>query len=122
MHKLLHISRVIAVVSIMALSATPPSRADFPAPADLPARPELADPLVMLDGTRVTTKQQWTDQRRPELKKLFEHYMYGRFPAPASVTAKVERTDPKALGGKATLKEITLTLGDGKAPKLHLLL
>jgi hypothetical protein len=56
---------------------TPMTRAaDFPAPDKLPSHPDLPDPLVMLDGSRVTTKEQWKTKRRPELKKLFEHYMY----------------------------------------------
>lgn len=94
--------------------------ADLPSIDQLPARKELPDPLVMLDGKRVTTKEQWFNERRPELKKLFEHYMYGEFPAPVKVEATAEHADPQALGGKATLKDITLTLG-GKH-KLHLLL
>ena len=58
--------------------------ADFPDPDKLPSHPDLPDPLVMLDGTRVTTKEQWETKRRPELKALFQHYMYGvRPPAPA---------------------------------------
>jgi hypothetical protein len=94
--------------------------ADFPDIDKLPARKDLPDPLVMLDGTRVATKDQWVNERRPELKKLFEHYMYGKFPPPVKVEAKIEHVNPKALGGKATLKDITLTLG-GKH-KVHLLL
>jgi hypothetical protein len=38
------------------------------------------------------------------------------------VNAKVERVDPKALGGKAILKEITLTFDGVDGPKIHLLL
>ena len=53
----------------------------FPDPKDLPSRPELPDPLVMLDGTKVATKEQWVEKRRPELKDLFQHYMYGTIPA-----------------------------------------
>src|SRR5262249_39773038 len=41
---------------------------------------------------------------------------------PVPVTAKLERTDPKALGGKATLKEVTLSFGPPETPKIHLLL
>ena len=92
----------------------------FPDFAKLPALKQLPDPLVMLDGRRVTTKEQWVNERRPELKKLFQHYMYGKFPPAMKVEAKVEHVDPKALGGKATLKDITLTLG-GKH-EVHLLL
>ena len=99
-----------------------PAWADLPAPDQLPARPEMPDPLTTLDGRRVATKEQWQSERRPELKTLFQHYMYGYFPAAPKVTAKVERTDPKALGGKATLKEITLSFGGPDVPKVHLLL
>jgi cephalosporin-C deacetylase-like acetyl esterase len=95
---------------------------DFPTTDKLPIKKELPDPLVMFNGKRVTTKEQWFNERRPELKKLFEHYMYGTAPAAPKVNAKVERVDPKAVGGKATLKEITLTLAGIDGPKIHLLL
>src|SRR4051812_3220920 len=78
--------------------------ADFPPVDKLPPHPELPDPLVMLDGTRVATKEDWVHKRRPELKSLFQHYMYGTFPPrPAKMDFQVGRVDPKALGGKATL-------------------
>ena len=54
--------------------------AEFPDPAALPSRPELPDPLVMLDGTRITTASDWNAKRKPELKALFQHYMYGYLP------------------------------------------
>jgi type 1 glutamine amidotransferase len=105
------------------VAALLPARAGFPPLDKLPARPGLPDPLVMLDGARVTTPAQWRDKRRPELKALFQHYMYGQMPpAPAKVEAKLEREDRKALGGKATLREVTLTVGPPEAPKVHLLL
>jgi hypothetical protein len=101
--------------------AVPQTR--FPPLAELPSRPELPDPLVLFDGRRVTSKEQWFKERRPELKELFQHYMYGYLPpAPEKVAAKVERTDRGALGGKATLKEITLTFGPPEMPPIHLLL
>src|ERR1041385_1022832 len=50
-------------------------------PTKYPSRPELPDPLVMLDGTKVTTKEEWAAKRRPELKELFQDLMYGRQPA-----------------------------------------
>ena len=55
----------------------------FPKTDELPSHPELPDPLVMFNGDRVATKQQWFDKRRPELKELFQHYMYGYLPPPA---------------------------------------
>jgi hypothetical protein len=89
----------------------------------LPAQKDMPDPLVMRNGQRVTTREQWVKERRPELKRLFQHYMYGYAPpAPKHVEYKVERVDPKALGGKATLKEITILLAGADGPKVHLLL
>ncbi len=96
--------------------------AEFPPVDKLPARPELPDPLLTLDGARVTSKDEWMHKRRPELKKLFEHYMYGEFPSPPDkIDFHVDRIDPKALGGKATLKEITISFGP-ETPKMQVLL
>jgi dienelactone hydrolase len=97
--------------------------ADFSPPQDLPQQRELPDPLLSFDGTRIETPQAWEQVRKPELKSLFEHYMYGRYPAlPASVTGKVLFEDNEAFGGKATLKEVELTLGSPDWPKIYLLI
>lgn len=105
------------------LSPAALSAADFPAPSDLPVQRELPDPLVMFDGERVTTPEQWRQKRRPELKALFEFYMYGRAPAaPDNLKAKLERTDPNYFGGKATKKEVTISFGPRGTPEIQLLL
>jgi dienelactone hydrolase len=102
---------------------TPPAPArSFPSVAQLPPRREFPDPLVMLDGRRVTTPEQWLTERRPELIALFQHYMYGFLPpAPKQVRGKLEREDPRAFGGKATLKEVTVTFGPPGLPLIHLM-
>jgi len=83
----------------------------------------MPDPLVMLDGRRVTTRAQWFDQRRPELKALFEHYMYGPIPPkPAQVAIKSLGEHHDFLDGKATLKLITLATDSGNAPRIDLML
>ena len=80
-------------------------------PASFPSRPEFPDPLVMLDGTKVTTAEDWRTKRAPELKKLFETYMYGRYPAKAEpVIGKIVHEDKMAFGGKATLREVAVQL------------
>ena len=38
----------------------------------------LPDPLTMQDGHKVTTPEQWINERRPELLKLFEEHVYGK--------------------------------------------
>jgi hypothetical protein len=107
----------------LVLVASAAQAADLPEPADLPARPELPDPLVMLNGDKVTTKEQWFTKRRPELKTLIQHYMYGYFPeAPKKVTAVVEREDKNYFRGKATKREVTITFGAEAMPKIRLLL
>ncbi len=113
---------VMALGAVASLAAAPVSPAALPAAAKLPPQRELPDPLIMRDGTRIATAAQWHKQRVPELQTLFQHYMYGYFPPPAKISAKVQRVDPKALGGKATLKEITISFGPEGTPPIHLLL
>lgn len=99
------------------LMAAPPSL-EFDA---LPQRPELPDLLTMLDGTQVTTKEDWFTKRRPELKELFQEVMYGRYPTVRpQVSATVEYEDKAALNGTATLRDVTLTVAPG-APPVHVL-
>lgn len=101
--------RALAIL-LCAGCATPAART-FPPVDALPSRASV-DPLETLDGRKVTSKEQWSSERAPELKALFDHYMYGAAPAaPSGVKAEVLFTDPKAFGGKATLREIKLTWG-----------
>src|SRR5213593_2906689 len=55
-------------------------RNSFPDASALPAQTNLPDPLIMWDGRPVTSREQWNKERRPELKALFAHYMYGPIP------------------------------------------
>lgn len=92
-------------------------------PNDLPVRPEPPDALTMLDGTKVASTDDWKTKRRPEIERLFATHVYGSFPArPDNVAFKVDCVDPKALGGKATIKEVTISYGLPETPKIHLLL
>ncbi len=96
----------------------------FPDPAQLPSQPAVPDPLVMFSRQRVANSKQWLDLRRPELKALFAHYMYGTMPpAPAHKNFIVENVDRHFFGGKATKKEIAIRIStDADAPVIHLLL
>ena len=109
-------------LSLIAMSFV--SAAEFPDVASLRSRPELPDPLVMFDGTRITTAADWNSKRRPELKALFQYYMYGYLPAkPQRWTAEVLFTDPQFLNGKATLSETRLAFfGPDLTQRLHVLL
>jgi len=95
----------------------------FPEADQLPAQAGLPDPLVLLNGEKVSTKEQWFQKRRPELKALFQHYMYGFMPpAPEKTRGTLEREDKQCLGGKATKKEVAIAFGPPGAPLIHLLL
>jgi hypothetical protein len=94
--------------------------AEYPAPAALPAQPALPDALTMLDGSRIETREDWQTRRVPELRGLFQHYMYGRQPRPARVEGKILRTDPAAFGGMATLKEVAVNIGQDEP--VHLMI
>lgn len=97
------------------------AHAQYPDPEALPSHPDLPDPLVNFHGKRVTTSRQWFQERRPELRALFQHYMYGNMPPAPKIKASVNRIDRHYFDGRATLKEITITLNKS-APRLHLLL
>jgi hypothetical protein len=98
---------------LTAVSLLTSSFAEVPlvAPDALPPQPGLPDPLLALDGTRIATAEEWRTKRAPELRRLFEHYMYGRRPADVKVQGKLLREDKMAFGGKATLKEIAVDIG-----------
>jgi hypothetical protein len=110
-------------VLLVAQAVAAAAEVSFPAVAKLPSQTKLPDPLVMFNGERVTTKEQWEKKRRPELKALFQYYMYGTPPpGPGKVSAIVEREDRRFFGGKAVKKEVTITFGPPACPKIHLLL
>jgi hypothetical protein len=110
----------ICILAMNHLNAAEPS---FPEAASLPAHADLPDPLVLFNGEKVKTKDDWAARRRPELKALFGYYMYGFAPpAPEKITAQVIHTNPRALDGAATLREIDLSFGPPDTPKIHLLL
>jgi len=95
----------------------------FPDPSALPVQREFPDPLVMFDGRRVATREQWERERRPELKTLFQHYMYGYMPPPPrNTTGVVGMTLDDFFGGKATGKEVTISFGPPGCRTINLLL
>ncbi len=94
----------------------------FP-PADrLPARWGAPDPLVTFAGKPVRSAEEWFSVRRPELKALFQYYMYGTIPpAPGGLRFVTRRIDRNAMNEKAILKQVDLVFGDGAVPVIHLM-
>ena len=98
-----------------------PSQQHFLDMTSLPAQPTMPDPLLLLDGRRVRSVEQWRSERRPELEALFQHYMYGNIPKRVPVKAVTRAVHRDFLDGKATLKLIALETGAG-GPVIDLLL
>jgi hypothetical protein len=84
----------------------------------------LPDPLLALDGTRITDPAQWQKKRRPEILRLYQAHVFGRSPtAVRPIEFEVASVDGQALGGRATRKQITVFLtGNKSGPKMSLLL
>ena len=68
----------------------------------------LPDALLFPDGRRVTSVQEWPE-RRAQILELFRAQVYGRAPGkPEQLRFDVLEEDPKALGGKATLRRVAI--------------
>jgi hypothetical protein len=60
----------------------------------------LPDPLVMLDGAKVTDPSTWRRQRRPEILELFRTHVYGRSPGkPTNLSFEVFDLEKQARIG-----------------------
>src|SRR5437588_7817786 len=70
----------------------------------------LPDPLVFQDGKPVKSARDWK-KRREELIGLFQKNEYGRNPKPPkSASYEIFDLDRKALGGKASRKQVRIDL------------
>jgi hypothetical protein len=85
----------------------------LPRAADLPDHPTMPDPLLMNDGTRVTSPEQWA-QRRKEIRRILEYYAVGALPPPpGNVTGRVVSAQT-VMGGTANYRLVHLTFGPGE--------
>lgn len=111
----------VLVSFLMAGCASTPK--SWPTAAELPSNPSLPDPLVMFDGTPVTTPEQWAQRRKPELQKLFQQYMYGYLPpVPLRTQFHNDGLFTDFLGGRATMKLVRIQTGGEGAPQIDLML
>ena len=108
----------VCLVSVFAVQHG--QTAELPPVSELPVSQAFPDPLTMLDGTKVTTQDDWKTKRRPELQQLFQHYMYGYLPRPVKIRTEVHRVK-SLFGGKATKKEVTIHYGPAGTPPIDLL-
>lgn len=115
------------MLSITQGQTTPATNQEQTVVTDWTRYPEIAglpDLFIARDGSRITTADAWITKRRPEIKELIQREMFGYLPAPQPFQATVTKLVPDALGGKATLKEISLkfTKLPAEAPEIRLAL
>jgi hypothetical protein len=73
----------------------------------------LPHPLIMANGERVASADQWTKSRRSEILNFYREQIYGRVPDNApQVTWEVAETDSAAREGKALMKRVVGRMGE----------
>ena len=84
----------------------------------------IPDVLTCADGTKVTTREQWLAKRRPEVLELFQREMYGKTPGrkPPGMRFVQTSENKQALGGKATLRQVSIFFTDKAEPRGDVLL
>ncbi len=105
---------LIMVSSLCGAQELPPVNYDE---SKVPAY-ELPDPLVALDGTRITTPALWFHKRRPEILELFTREMYGRAPGkPERMKFELLEQSDHALGGRALRRQVRIVF-DTRHPEV----
>jgi serine phosphatase RsbU (regulator of sigma subunit) len=88
-------------------AAAPPAGVNYDE-AMVPAY-TLPDPLRSADGAAVRDAREWRERRRAEVLRLFQEHVYGRSPGrPPAMRFAVIESDPRALGGRATRRQVRL--------------
>src|SRR5215472_17839513 len=80
----------------------------------------VPDPLVMNDGTKVTTAAMWNDKRRPQIVETYSKYVYGFVPPNApKVTWSVNAVDHEMIGfTPVTATNLTGTVDNSSYPAI----
>ncbi len=83
--------------------------------------PEL---LKAKDGSVITSAQEWTSVRRPEILQLFADHVFGNLPAGVDkLRTRVRSNKQGAVDGKATRREITVFFtDDDHGPQMDMLI
>lgn len=71
----------------------------------------LPNVLQKADGKLVRSKKAWEKERRPEIISLFKQNIYGQMPVTFdSIKFELTRKDTNAMDGRASLKEVTISI------------
>ncbi len=84
---------------------------------------KLPDPLVLQDGTKVSTPEEWKSKGRPQTLALIEREMFGQAPPRPALSFKVDEAPVPAPDGKVLRKQVSISLnGKPDGPAMDLLL
>lgn len=103
--------------------APAPAARVFPAVSALPERSEPPDPfLTFFEPRAIETAEAWEAQRVPELRELFQHYVYGFFPPAPTVKSRVRIEGAPLFEGRVRYRELELELTPAVRVRLALFL
>ena len=91
----------------------------LPGVNDLPVHKEMPDVMVLNDGTRVTTVEQWK-RRREEMKRILEYYAIGQMPPPPGNVKGREVKSQTVLNGTVKCRLVHLTFGPDEKLELNI--
>ena len=78
---------------------------------------ELQDPLVTIEGNKVSTVEEWQNVRRPQIMGMFASTIYGRVPVPESpieVEYEIQTEDKEFFDGRCTKKIVLATYSNDR--------
>ncbi|MDB4582010.1 acetylxylan esterase [Draconibacterium sp.] len=71
----------------------------------------LPEILKTQTGKKIRSTKEWENIRRPEILKLFEDNVYGQVPKDFDkISFELKNEDKNAMNGKATLKEVVISV------------
>ncbi|RRS00556.1 glucuronyl esterase domain-containing protein [Glycomyces terrestris] len=111
-------TRFSAEAQVQAASEWDGANCDVRIPGSWASNSLLPDPFTRIDGTRVTSRDQW-ECRRSEIKELAEHTVYGDKPRPDSVSGTVTSsriTVNVSDNGRSTSFSASVRLPSGTGP------
>lgn len=84
----------------------------------------LPDPLLMQDGQKIKTVDEWQQKRRPEILNLFKSQVYGIAPErPDYMRFEVVSEDKNVFNGKATRKQVSIFFSrNSQRPRMDILM
>ncbi|MRR36899.1 hypothetical protein EG829_20000, partial [bacterium] len=91
----------------------------LPGVNELPVAREMPEILVMRDGTKVKTRQQWL-KRRAEMKRILEYYAVGQMPPPPGNVTGKQLAAETIFEGQVKYRLVQLTFGPSEKLSLNI--